>query len=182
MAERIRPAAAEERDLRDHPRIGAGAGLSAGRWRPGLDARRPPARASSTARTPGQYGVEQFYQDTLAGSPRVLDWRDRDLSGRAMPGDRRGQAGRADRRGPAPHHRRRPPARRGAGAAGGLDRRQGQERVGGRDGSVHRRGLRRGDLPVVRRQPVPLHRRDGPGALHRPDRAKRLRARVRSSR
>ncbi len=32
----------------------------------------------------GQYGVEQFYQDTLAGSPRVLTAR-RDLNGRAMP-------------------------------------------------------------------------------------------------
>ena len=32
----------------------------------------------------GQYGVEQYYQDTLAGSPRVLHAR-RDINGRAMP-------------------------------------------------------------------------------------------------
>ena len=32
----------------------------------------------------GQYGVEQYYQDTLAGSPRVLVAR-RDLSGRIQP-------------------------------------------------------------------------------------------------
>ena len=32
----------------------------------------------------GQYGVEQYYQDTLAGSPRVLVAR-RDINGRAMP-------------------------------------------------------------------------------------------------
>ena len=32
----------------------------------------------------GQYGVEQFYQDTLAGSPRILVAR-RDLNGHAMP-------------------------------------------------------------------------------------------------
>jgi cell division protein FtsI/penicillin-binding protein 2 len=32
----------------------------------------------------GQYGVEQYYQDVLAGSPRVLVAR-RDLDGRAMP-------------------------------------------------------------------------------------------------
>ena len=32
----------------------------------------------------GQYGVEQYYQDVLAGSPRVVVAR-RDLNGRPMP-------------------------------------------------------------------------------------------------
>jgi cell division protein FtsI/penicillin-binding protein 2 len=32
----------------------------------------------------GQYGVEQYYQEILAGSPRVLEAR-RDINGRAMP-------------------------------------------------------------------------------------------------
>ena len=57
---------------RHQPRVRAGAGLPAGRRRTGLDAWPPTSSASSTARAPGQYGVEQFYQDELAGRPRVI--------------------------------------------------------------------------------------------------------------
>ena len=60
-----------------------------------------------------------------------------------------------------------------------MGRRQGQARLGRRHGPVHRRGLRDGDLSVVRRQRLQGDRRDGPVAVHRPDRVGRLRAGLR---
>ena len=123
----------------------------------------------------GQYGVEQFYQQELAGSPRVLIAQ-RDASGRARsetsvvqePGtlgeDMRLTIDAGLQLGPR------------AGAPGGLDRGRRQERVGGRDGSVHRRGLRRGHVSVVRRQRLPSDRGQSARTLHRPGRVERLRA------
>ena len=102
----------------------------------------------------GQYGVEQYYQDELAGEPRVLVAQ-RDASGRPILERRRRQPAGA----PGEDLRLTIDAglqlARRAGAPGGMGRGQGQERVGRRHGSVHRRDLRRGDLPVVRRQRLP---------------------------
>ena len=67
----------------------------------------------------------------------------------ADPRRRDGDPGRPAGHRPDPDHRCRPPAARRAGAAGRLDRRQGQERVGRRDGPEHGRGLRDGDLPEL---------------------------------
>ena len=76
----------------------------------------------------GQYGVEQCYQDVLGGTPRVTV-SERDASGQAVPGPRRpcptGTPGED-----SAHDRREPPAARRAGAARGVGRRPGQERVG----------------------------------------------------
>ena len=63
-----------------------------------------------------------------------------------------------------------------AGAPGGVDRRRGQERLGRGHGPVHRRDLRRGDLPVVRRQRLSRRSRPPTRPLHRPGRVARLRA------
>ena len=107
--------------------------------------------ASSIAKATGQYGIEQAYQATLAGQSRILVAQ-RDGSGQALLDEatvsRTGEPG----HGPAPDDRRRPAAAGRAGAAGRLGRRPGEARLGGRDGSVHRRDLRDGDLPGLRRQ------------------------------
>ena len=65
-------------------RARAGPRVPAARRRAGHDARRPPARASSTATGQGQYGVEQFYQDQLAGMPRVVAAQ-KDAAGNPVP-------------------------------------------------------------------------------------------------
>ena len=65
-------------------RARAGPRLPAAGRRPGHDARRAPARASSTATGEGQYGVEQFYQDQLAGMPRVVAAQ-KDAAGNPVP-------------------------------------------------------------------------------------------------
>ena len=94
----------------------------------------------------GQYGVEQFYQSTLSGEPRVAIAQ-RDITGRVLQDTAHvDDAGRARDR-PASHHRRRPAGDARAGAAGRVDRGQGQERLGGRARPVHRRDLRHGDVP-----------------------------------
>ena len=110
----------------------------------------------------GQYGVEQAYQSALgrrAARPRHPARRERPADHRR--GDRVA-AGRA-RPGPAPDDRRRPPAEGRAGAARGLGRRPCQARLRGRHGPVHRRDLRDGDLPVVRRQRLQGDRGERPG-------------------
>ena len=87
----------------------------------------------------GQYGVEQYYQDDLAGMP-TRGRRPEGRLGQRRPGHLHGARGGLP--GPGPHaHDRRVAAGRGrAGAAVRLDRRPRQARLGGRDGSVHRRG------------------------------------------
>ena len=124
----------------------------------------------------GQYGVEQHYQDTLAGSPRIVV-ADRDASGRpVLERATVTQPGRPGH-GPATDDRCRAPGPGRAGAARGLDRRQGQAGVGGRARPVHRRGLRRGDVPVVRRQRVPGRSPTSDAvAVHRSGGRQRLRA------
>ena len=126
----------------------------------------------------GQYGVEQAYQSTLAGEPRVLVTQ-RDASGQPIIDEATVSQPGVARPGPAPDDRRRPPAAGRAGAARGLGRRPGQAGLGGRHGSVHRRDLRDGDLPVVRRQRLQGDRGERPGTLHRPDRVDGLRAGLR---
>ncbi len=123
----------------------------------------------------GQYGIEQAYQDELGGVPAGDRRRSRpDRAG--GPRARDGEPARAPGHGPATDHRRRASAPGGAGAPGGLDRGQGQARVGRGPRSVHRRDLRRGDLPLVRRQRLPGDRRDRSVAVHRSGRVQRLRA------
>ena len=80
---------------------------------------------------------------------------------------------------PPAHHRRRPAGHARAGAPRRVDRRQGQERLGGRARSVHRRDLRHGDVPLVRRERLPRDRRHRTTPVHRPDRLGRLRAGLR---
>ena len=106
----------------------------------------------------GQYGVEQSYQDDARRRARGSCSRSATSTAGRCPDTLVVEDAGRDRRGRPPDHRRRPPARARAGAAGGLDRRRGQERVGRRDGPVHRRDLRRGDLPLVRRQRLPADR------------------------
>ena len=126
----------------------------------------------------GQYGVEQAYQSTLAGQPRVVV-ADRDASGQARMDaatvTEQGEPG-ADL---TPDHRCRSPAPGRAGAPGGLGRGQGEARLGRGHGSLHRRDLRRGDLSVVRRQRLQGDRRQRSVALHRSGRGQRLRAGLR---
>ena len=123
-------------DHRHHPGTGAAPGLPAGRRQPGLVARRPP----HGLRQPRGDGPVR-HRAGVPGRPRRDAPRRRRRTRRerpdaARPGDRRGS--RRARSGPPPDHRRGPPAGRRAGAARRLGRRQGEERVGRRDGPVHR--------------------------------------------
>ena len=137
--------------LRDLARTGTRARLPAGRRRPRLEPRRAPARLRQPR---GRRAVRRRAGVPVrrsAGEPRIVV-ADRDASGQPILDDATvTQLGPARDR-PDPDHRRRSAAAGRAGAPGGLDRRQGQERLGGRHGPVHRRGLRDGDLPVLRRQ------------------------------
>ena len=63
---------------RARPRLPA-----AGR-RPATPRSPPTCSASSTATAPGQYGVEQYYQDQLAGMPRVVAAQ-KDAAGNPVP-------------------------------------------------------------------------------------------------
>ena len=166
-----------EAPLRHHAGARADARLPADRRRTRLDA----GGASARLREPrGRRAVR--HRAGLPGHPRRHAARRPRRPRRDGPRAPRHRVDHRPRRpGPGhPHdHRCRPAARRRAGAARGLGRRQGQERVGGRHGPVHRRGLRRGDLPLVRRQPVPPGRDRRAGAVHRPGRLQRLRARLR---
>ena len=89
----------------------------------------------------GQYGVEQFYQDGLAGSATVFAAQ-RDAAGNARPGHVGRARGRVPGQEPDADDRRVAPGRGRGGAAPRVDRRPGEARLGGRDGPVHRRGLR----------------------------------------
>ena len=129
----------------------------------------------------GQYGVEQFYQSTLSGSPRVAIAQ-RDITGRVLQDTAHVDDSRAARNRPAPHHRRRPAGDARAGAAGRVDRGQGQERLGGRARPVHRRDLRHGDVPLVRRERLSRDRRHRTIALRRPRRLRASTSRARCSR
>ena len=176
MADRIRSAVADHSGLRPVARIGARAGLPADRWRAALEPRRPPARLrQSRGRRPVRRRAV-VPGDARRGAP---DRRRR--ARRERPGDPRRRdrqpAGHARHR-PDADHRRRPPAPGRAGAPRRVGRRQGQARLGRGHGPVHRRGLRDGDLSVVRRQRLQVDRRQGSVALHRPDRVGGLRARL----
>ena len=161
---------------RDHARAGTDARLSADGRQPGLHAGGPSHGLRESGRQRPVRG-----RAGLPGRPRRHP-ADRGRRSRrqrpdpARPGSGRG-SGRAGA-GRPPDHRCRPAAGGRAGAPRRVGRRQGQERVGGRDGSVHRRGLCGGDRPLVRREPVPPDRRHGARAVHRPGRVERLRARV----
>ena len=92
----------------------------------------------------GQYGVEQYYKDPLAGAAQGRRGGKRRRTASRCPdrADRgAGQAG----RGPPADDRRRPPARDRAGAARPRGSRTAPT-FGRRDGSLYRRGLRRGEL------------------------------------
>ncbi len=151
VADRIRAAIAAKRPSasslepepeRVYPQVGR---------RPGLDASPRTCSASSTARAAASTASSSTTRRTLAGEPRVVVAQ-RDASGRPILDDAT-----VDRRPARPGTDLRLTIDAGlqlrgrAGAAGGLGRRPGQERLGRRDGPVHRRDLRRGDLPVVRR-------------------------------
>ena len=153
----------------------AGPGLPAGGRRSGLDAGRPPARVRESRRRRPVRG-RAVLPGRSRGSPRIA-WRSATRRARRPRTTATSTSGYARARTSA-HDRRRPPARGRAGAPGGMDRGPGQERVGDRHGPVHRRGLRRGDVPVVRRQRLPGDRRRRPVSLHRPGRLSRLRARL----
>ena len=129
----------------------------------------------------GQYGVEQAYQSALAGEPRVLVAQ-RDASGQPIIDEATvSQPG-------VPGQDLRLTIDAGlqlqgrAGAAGGVGRRSCQARLGRRHGPVHRRDLRDGDLPVVRRQRLQGDRGERPGPLHRPGRVDASTSRVPCSR
>ena len=146
-------------------------------WRSGLEPRRPPARLRQPR---GRRPVRRRAGVPVDARRPAADRRRRPRRQRpADPRRRDGDPGRPARHRPHADHRRGPPAAGRAGAAGRLDRRQGQERVGGGDGPAHRRGLRDGDLPELRRQRLQGDRRVEPVPLHRPDRGQRVRARVR---
>ena len=125
----------------------------------------------------GQYGVEQYYQDLLAGRPRIVHSAARRGGSRHSGHDRRRGPGSAWR-GPEADDRRRAPAGPRAGGPGRLGGRQGQERFGCRHGPIHRRGARAGHVSLVRRQRLPDGRSNRSVTLHRPDRQFRVRARV----
>ena len=159
VADQIRAASRRPAPHRDLARGRAAAGLPAGRRRPRLDARGAPPRLRQPrghrpvrrrAGLPGHARRLAPDRGLPARRARPADPRDRDrrLAGHGRPGR-------------PPDHRRRPPAGGRAGAARGLDRRRGQERLGRRHGPVHGRGLRRGDLSVVRRQRLPRDRGEG---------------------
>ena len=126
----------------------------------------------------GQYGVEQFYQEhagRLAARARRPARRERAAdAGRPTVVAGTGHA----RRGPAADDRRGPPARARAGAPRRLDRRRGQERVGGRHRSVHRRGLRRGDYPSYDANDYRAVAATAPGRFIDPVVVERLRTRL----
>ena len=84
----------------------------------------------------GQYGVEQFYQEPLAGTPAIME-SDRDANGQAIVETRHTIDAGTRRDGPEPDDRRRPPARARAGGHPGLGRRPRPERLRGGHGSVH---------------------------------------------
>ncbi len=84
------------------------------------------------------------------------------------------------RRGPAADDRRGPPAGPRAGAAGRLDRRRRQERLGGRHGSrTPARSTPRRRTPRTTRTTTARSPTTDPIAVHRPGRVRRLRARLR---
>ena len=126
----------------------------------------------------GQYGVEQYYQDDLAGM-KTRGRRPARRLGQRGPGHLHGARGGLPGPEPHAHDRRVAPGRGGAGAPVGLDRRPRQARVRGGDGPLHGRGRRLRELPLVRRQRLPGHRGRGPRRLRRPDRVHGLRARLR---
>ena len=123
----------------------------------------------------GQYGLEQKYDALLAGRPEVVQ----------IDPNRPGPAGTTvvDRGAPGVGHphddRRRPPAPGRAGGLRYLDRRQGQDGVGDRDGPEDRSRPGRGELPLVRRESVRAGRRPEPVAIHGPGHQCDLRAGLR---
>ena len=155
------------------------------RARAGLPAGRAAARARRLAahllgfvnrEGGGQYGVEQAYQSTLAGEPRVVV-AERDASGQAD----------ARRRRPSPR-----PGEPGTDLRltidAGLQLRVEQELLAAWVADKAKRAsavvmdpytgeiYADGHLPVVRRQRLQGDRGERPGALHRPGRVERLRA------
>ena len=170
VADRIRAAVADQRARRDLARAGADARLPAGRRRPGLDPGGAPARLRQPRGRRASTASSRPTRTTLAGAPRVVV-AERDAQRPAAP---RRPRSIVEPGVPGQDLRLTIDAglqlRRRAGAARGLGRRQGQERLGRRHGPVHRRGLRRGDLSVVRRQRLPRDRDRRPGAVHRPGR------------
>ena len=174
QADQIRAADRRTPGLRAVARIGARAGLSAGRRRSQDDARGEPPRL----RQPGRRRPVRRGAGVAVDARRhARDRRRRSRRQRpARDGHRQRHPGRRGRHGRAPDHRCRPPAARRAGAVRRLGRRPGEADLGRRHRPVQRRDLRRGELSVVRRERLQGDRGDEPVALHRPGRVERLRA------
>ena len=96
----------------------------------------------------GQYGIEQFYQDELAGLPTLVAAQ-KDASGNVVPDTSADARDRLPGPGPDADHRCLPAGRGGAGAALIVDRRSRQAGLGRGAGPVHRRGVRVRQLPLL---------------------------------